>query len=138
MDVNARRAGPPASPVHRRPTATRQLPGQRLVGAAIRRRFAARQRQCPASLRELERYDFFILSDVPREAVSDASQDLIEKYVRDLGGGFLFAGGEAGYGPGRLGPQHARAPAYPSRMDAERRKEMPGVAMALVIDRSGS
>ena len=29
-----------------------------------------------------------------------ASQELIEKYVRDLGGGFLFAGGEAGFGLG--------------------------------------
>jgi Ca-activated chloride channel family protein len=91
----------------------------------------------PASLRELERYDFFILSDVPREAISDASQDLIEKYVRDLGGGFLFAGGEAGYGLGGWGHSTLER-LLPVRMDAERRKEMPGVAMALVIDRSGS
>jgi len=91
----------------------------------------------PGSLREMERYDFFILSDVPREAVSDASQDLIEKYVRDLGGGFLFAGGEAGYGLGGWGHSTLER-LLPVRMDAERRKEMPGVAMALVIDRSGS
>jgi Ca-activated chloride channel homolog len=91
----------------------------------------------PGSLRELERYDFFILSDVPHEAVSDASQDLIEKYVRDLGGGFLFAGGEAGYGLGGWGHSTLER-LLPVRMDAERRKEMPGVAMALVIDRSGS
>lgn len=91
----------------------------------------------PGSLRELERYDFFVLSDVPREAVSDASQDLIEKYVRDLGGGFLFAGGEAGYGLGGWGHSTLER-LLPVRMDAERRKEMPGVAMALVIDRSGS
>ncbi len=91
----------------------------------------------PGSLRELERYDFFILSDVPREAVTDASQDLIEKYVRDLGGGFLFAGGEAGYGLGGWGHSTVER-LLPVRMDAERRKEMPGVALALVIDRSGS
>ena len=91
----------------------------------------------PGSLREMERYDFMILSDVPREAVSDAAQDLIEKYVRDLGGGFLFAGGEAGYGLGGWGHSTLER-LLPVRMDAERRKEMPGVAMALVIDRSGS
>jgi Ca-activated chloride channel homolog len=91
----------------------------------------------PGSLRELERFDFMILSDVPREAVSDASQDLIEKYVRDLGGGFLFAGGEAGYGLGGWGHSTLER-LLPVRMDAERRKEMPGVALALVIDRSGS
>ncbi|HEY6080528.1 MAG TPA: VWA domain-containing protein [Polyangiaceae bacterium] len=91
----------------------------------------------PSSLRELERYDFFVLSDVPREAVSDAAQDLIERYVRDLGGGFLFAGGEAGYGLGGWGHSTLER-LLPVRMDAERRKEMPGVAMTLVIDRSGS
>jgi Ca-activated chloride channel homolog len=91
----------------------------------------------PASLRELERYDFVILSDVPAEAVSLGAQELIEKYVRDLGGGFLFAGGEAGYGLG--GWAHSTVERLlPVRMDAEHRKEMPGVAMALVIDRSGS
>jgi secreted protein with Ig-like and vWFA domain len=91
----------------------------------------------PASLRELERYDFLIVSDVPHEAMSVPSQELVEKYVRDLGGGFLFAGGEAGYGLG--GWAHSTIERLlPVRMDAEHRKEMPGVAMVLVIDRSGS
>lgn len=91
----------------------------------------------PASLKELERYDFIIVSDVPREALNPAAQDLIERYVRDLGGGFLFAGGESGYGLG--GWAHTTIERLlPVRMDAERRKEMPDVAMVLVIDRSGS
>ncbi len=91
----------------------------------------------PGSIKELERYDFVIVSDVPREKMSVASQDLIEKYVRDLGGGFLFAGGESGYGLG--GWAHTTIERIlPVRMDAERRKEMPSVAMVLVIDRSGS
>ena len=91
----------------------------------------------PASLRELERYDFIAISDVPREALHPAAQDLVEKYVRDLGGGFLFAGGDAGYGLG--GWAHTTFERMlPVRMDAERRKEMPDVAMMLVIDRSGS
>jgi uncharacterized membrane protein len=91
----------------------------------------------PGSLKELERYDFFVLSDTPSEAVSLASQDLIEQYVRDLGGGFLFAGGENGYALG--GWQRAPlARVLPVRMETERRKEMPSVAMCLVIDRSGS
>jgi Ca-activated chloride channel family protein len=91
----------------------------------------------PASLRELERYDFVIVSDTPREAFPTAGQELVEKYVRDLGGGFLFAGGDAGFGLG--GWAHTTFERLlPVRMDAERRKEMPDVAMALVIDRSGS
>lgn len=91
----------------------------------------------PASLEELERYDFFILSDVPAEQVSLSSQALVERYVRDLGGGFLFAGGEAGFGLGGWGHTTIER-ILPVRMDAERRKDMPSVAMTLVIDRSGS
>jgi uncharacterized membrane protein len=91
----------------------------------------------PGSIKELERYDFVILSDTPKEAVSLQAQELIEQYVRDLGGGFLFAGGESGYGLG--GWYHTTIERIlPVRMDNERKKEMPSVAMTLVIDRSGS
>jgi len=94
-------------------------------------------REMPSSIRELERYDFVILSDAPAEAVSLTQQDAIESYVRDLGGGFLFAGGEAGYGLG--GWYHTTIERIlPVRMDAEKRRDEPQVAMVLVIDRSGS
>jgi secreted protein with Ig-like and vWFA domain len=91
----------------------------------------------PGSLEELERYDFFVLSDVPAEQVSLSSQALVERYVRDQGGGFLFAGGGSGFGLG--GWAHSTLERIlPVRMDAQRRKDIPSVAMALVIDRSGS
>ncbi len=91
----------------------------------------------PTSLREAEKYDFIILSDMPAERVSLTQQDTIEQYVRDLGGGFLFAGGENGYGLG--GWYHTTVERIlPVRMDAEKRRDEPEVAMALVIDRSGS
>jgi Mg-chelatase subunit ChlD len=93
--------------------------------------------ELPSSLRELERYDFVVLSDTPADAVSLTQQDAIEGYVRDLGGGFLFAGGENGYGLG--GWYHSTVERIlPVRMDAEKRRDEPDVAMALVIDRSGS
>lgn len=94
-------------------------------------------RELPESIRELERYDFVVVSDVPAEAVSLTQQEAIESYVRDLGGGFLFAGGEAGYGLG--GWAHTTIErVLPVRMDAEKQRDEPQVAMALVIDRSGS
>lgn len=91
----------------------------------------------PGSLKELERYDFVIVSDTPKERLGLQSQNLIEQYVRDLGGGFLFAGGENGYGLGGWN-RTTIARILPVRMETERRKEMPSVAMLLVIDRSGS
>src|SRR5208337_3193022 len=91
----------------------------------------------PTSLREAERYDFIILSDMPAERVTLTQQETLEQYARDLGGGFLFAGGENGYGLG--GWYHTTVERIlPVRMDAEKRKDEPEVAMALVIDRSGS
>lgn len=94
-------------------------------------------RALPQTLRELERYDFVILSDVPAEQVSLGQMDAIERYVRDLGGGFLMAGGEQSFGLG--GWQGTRMERFlPVRMDAERRRDQPSLALALVIDKSGS
>jgi Ca-activated chloride channel family protein len=91
----------------------------------------------PATLREAEKYDFVVLSDMPAERVSLEQQQILEEYVRDLGGGLLFAGGENGYGLG--GWQHtAIERILPVRMDADKRRDEPEVAMALIIDRSGS
>jgi len=94
-------------------------------------------RAIPTSLRELERFDFFVLSDVSADQVSLTQQDAIERYVRDLGGGFLMAGGENAFGLG--GWQGTRIERLlPVRMDAERRRDQPSLALALVIDKSGS
>jgi uncharacterized membrane protein len=91
----------------------------------------------PASLRELERYDFVVLSDTPADQIPQSSQELVETYLRESGGGFLFAGGPNGYGPG--GWSHTPLErVLPVRMDEGQRKDMPTIAMALVIDRSGS
>lgn len=91
----------------------------------------------PGSLKELERYDFVIVSDVPKELMSLQSQQLLEAYVRDLGGGFLFAGGENGYGLGGW-YRTTIARMLPVRMETSVVEEMPAVAMVLVLDRSGS
>lgn len=94
-------------------------------------------RAIPSSLRELERYDFFVLSDVAADRVSAGQQDAIERYVRDVGGGFLMAGGESSFGLG--GWQRTRvARLLPVTMDATRRQDQPSLALALVIDKSGS
>jgi len=94
-------------------------------------------RAIPTSLRELERFDFFILSDVAADQVSETQQGVIERYVRDLGGGFLMAGGESSFGLGGWnGTTLERM--LPVRMDSERRTDQPSLAIALVIDKSGS
>ncbi|MSP26536.1 MAG: VWA domain-containing protein [Myxococcales bacterium] len=91
----------------------------------------------PGSLQELERYDFLVVSDVAKEQLGISAQSLIEQYVRDLGGGFLFAGGENGYGLGGWGNTTIER-LLPVRMDAEKINKTPSVAMVLVVDHSGS
>jgi len=91
----------------------------------------------PSSLKEIERYDFVILSDVSADRVNYSQQDLLESYVKDLGGGFLMAGGQNSFGLG--GWRHTKVEKIlPVRMDAEKKKDQPSIALCLVIDRSGS
>jgi Ca-activated chloride channel homolog len=91
----------------------------------------------PQSTRELERFDFVVLSDVAAESVPSAAQDALTRYVRELGGGFLMAGGDHGFGLGGWqGTAVERL--LPVRMESERRRDQPSLALALVIDRSGS
>jgi uncharacterized membrane protein/uncharacterized protein YegL len=91
----------------------------------------------PRSLGELSRYDFFILSDVPADQIALEQMDALERYVSDLGAGFMFTGGVHGYGLG--GYQGTRMEQLlPVLMDSERRRNEQSLALALVIDCSGS
>lgn len=90
----------------------------------------------PQTLGELAPFHFVILSDLARSDFSRGAENLIEQYVRS-GGGLLYAGGESAYGPG--GWQGSRLEKIlPVTMESQKEREVPGVAMALVIDRSGS
>ncbi len=90
----------------------------------------------PASAGELGAFRFVVLSDVPRSAFDRGAERLLISWVRG-GGGLLYAGGAASYGPGGWqGSELAKV--LPVSMDDEKTRETPGVALALVIDRSGS
>jgi Ca-activated chloride channel family protein len=90
----------------------------------------------PSDLRELRAFDFAILSDVPREQLSQTSLQAIEAYLND-GGGFLMAGGEQSFGLGGYRNTSLES-LLPVRLDTERRRDQPSLALVLVIDKSGS
>src|SRR5207244_7412844 len=54
-------------------------------------------RGAPSSVKELERYDLVLISDVPAMFLGLAQMQAIESYVRDIGGGFVMAGGESSF-----------------------------------------
>ncbi len=94
-------------------------------------------REVPQTLRELERFDFIVMSDVGADSVTQGTQAALAGYVRELGGGFMMAGGPRSFGLGGWqGGEVERL--LPVRMESERRREEPSVALSLVIDRSGS
>ncbi|MFT3921069.1 MAG: VWA domain-containing protein [Myxococcales bacterium] len=90
----------------------------------------------PTSLRELRPFDFVILSDVPREQLAQASVQALQAYVED-GGGFLMAGGPQSFGLGGYRNSSMEA-LLPVRLETERRRDQPSLALVLVIDKSGS
>ncbi|HEY6475558.1 MAG TPA: VWA domain-containing protein [Polyangia bacterium] len=85
---------------------------------------------------ELARYDLVVLADVPRAVLPDAALAALESFVRD-GGGLLVAGGTQSFGPGGyLGTRMASI--LPLRLDIPAHQEEASLALALVIDKSGS
>lgn len=97
----------------------------------------------PGNAAELGRYDLVVVSDVPvkgamgRENFGYAQMQAVEAYVR-RGGAFVMAGGPDSFGPGGYGGTILERNVLPVRLDAEKEKDTPGLALMLVIDRSGS
>lgn len=91
----------------------------------------------PSSPQKLAAYDLVILSDVAQTFVGPEQMAAIEAYVRDLGGGFIMAGGENSFGSGGYTGSRLEK-LLPVRFDTEKKRDQPGLALALVIDRSGS
>ncbi len=91
----------------------------------------------PRTAKELDAFDLVILSDTKAAFVGPDQMAALETYVKDLGGGFLMAGGESSFGSGGYqGTTIERV--LPVRFDAEKKRDQPSLALALVIDRSGS
>ena len=91
----------------------------------------------PGSLEELAAYDAVIFSDVPATDMNVRQMSLLRSYVEDLGGGFVMLGGQNSFGMGGY-YRTAIEDALPVRMRSEKKKDTPGLALALVIDKSGS
>lgn len=91
----------------------------------------------PKTLAELQRFDLFVLSDVPALSLGREQMELYRTWVQDFGGGFLMIGGENSFGVGG----YFRTPIeqmLPVRTEHDDRQDTPSVALYVVLDRSGS
>ena len=92
-------------------------------------------RDLPTSPEGYAQYDLVLLSDVPRSTLNDAQMLSILTWVRDAGGGFLFAAGESSYGEEGYAetPIEETLPVW-FRVN-EKRKDL---ALVIVLDKSFS
>ncbi|MFH1924088.1 MAG: VWA domain-containing protein, partial [Planctomycetota bacterium] len=91
----------------------------------------------PTSPAEFADYDALVLSNVPAASLSQPQMDAIAAYVRDLGGGLIVIGGDQALTPGGY-RNTTLEELLPVSCEFEKTEERPSLAMALIIDRSGS
>jgi hypothetical protein len=82
-------------------------------------------------------YNSVILNNVPATALSNRRMEILQTYVRDLGGGLIVVGGPDTYAPGGYF-QTPLEETLPLDMQIRDQQRLPQLTLAYVIDRSGS
>jgi Mg-chelatase subunit ChlD len=91
----------------------------------------------PHTLSGYLEYDALIFDNVPGFGISVAQMEVLEQYVRDMGGGLLMVGGEKSFGAGG----YYRTPLeklLPVDMDVPTKMSIPSLSLVMVIDKSDS
>jgi uncharacterized membrane protein len=91
----------------------------------------------PRSATDLASYAFVIISDLATRELRTDTQTALRSYVAELGGGLLFSGGARGYGFGSGAPSTLDQ-LLPVRATSEEHRDQATLALALIIDCSGS
>lgn len=89
----------------------------------------------PSSMAELQNYKVIIFDNVPANLIPADKMQMIERYVHDIGGGFIMLGGENSFGNG----EYFNTPIeklMPVKMIPEKKKR--STSIVLLIDKSGS
>ena len=91
----------------------------------------------PVSLEDIQSYEGVIIANVSATEMPSAFLDVLEAYVRTLGGGLLVSGGEHAFALGEY--YHTKfEDVLPVDMELKTEGEEHDLAMVMVIDRSGS
>lgn len=93
--------------------------------------------QLPTVLSGYLNYQSIIFNNIAATDITEKQMSLIEKSVKDFGVGFLMTGGENSFGLGGYF-QTPIEKLLPVDMDIKGKKEMPSLALMIVLDRSGS
>lgn len=93
--------------------------------------------ELPLGLPQLSIYESIILANVSATDLSPTRMELLQSYVRDLGGGLVAIGGDQSYGVGGYF-QTPLEEMLPVEMRIRDQERVPPLTMVFVIDRSGS
>lgn len=93
--------------------------------------------QLPTVLSGYLNFQSIIFNNIAATDITENQMSLIEKSVKDFGVGFLMAGGENSFGLGGYF-QTPIEKLLPVDMDIKGKKELPSLALMIVLDRSGS
>lgn len=91
----------------------------------------------PVSTERLQGYDCVVMANVSAEALPEGFTEVLEAYVRTLGGGLIVSGGANAYALGGYFNTKLEE-MLPVDMELKTEGEDPDLAMVMVIDRSGS
>jgi len=91
----------------------------------------------PTNPTQLLDTDAIILANIDSSALTADQQEMLVRYVSDLGGGLVMSGGPESFGAGGwIGSPIEEI--LPVDLDPPQKKQMPKGALVLIIDRSGS
>ena len=92
----------------------------------------------PNDLAELARYDAVLFQNVPADRITGAQQEMLARYVNDLGGGFVMIGGPDSFGAGGWTNSVIDEKILPVDCQIPSQTILPSGAVVIAIDRSGS
>jgi len=91
----------------------------------------------PLNMSGLANYKSVILANIPATDLSNAQMELLDRYVRDIGGGLVVVGGPNSFAPGGYFQTPLEA-TLPVEMEIKDQQRLPQLTIAYLIDRSGS
>lgn len=91
----------------------------------------------PISIASLANYKSIILANIPATELANAQMELLDTYVRDIGGGLVFIGGPETYAPGGYFGTPLEE-TLPVEMQIKDQQRLPRLTIVYLIDRSGS
>jgi uncharacterized membrane protein len=119
-----------------RPQPQENLLARALVDAEIPAR-AEQPQMLGEDLLSLHRYDLIILDNVASWELSPLQQELLSRYVNDLGGGLIMVGGERSFGAGGWNGSPLEQ-VLPVELDPPKALKLASAALVLILDKSGS